>query len=280
MTQITTRVIADDAVNDAKIKLRNNQSIRARNNANTADVSLLKVNASDFAEFGVKPQSSFTPSGSNDLVNYSTLQSYVAGMRDLKDAVRACATASINLASMPASLDGVTLNSGERFAVIKQTNAYENGIYIFNGTGATATRATDMDTSVEVTQGVSFDIVEGTVYGNKRVLLTTPDTIILGTTNLTFVVVPNGPTVKLSKLEQLTLISGDITNQYINLQNTALYPSVQVFFSGVLQKQGTDYTLSDVSSVTRITFAGQLASAGAIALVAGDTLEVYYETLG
>jgi hypothetical protein len=47
MAQIQTKWLADDAVNDLKIKLRNNQALRARNAADTADVDLIKLNASN-----------------------------------------------------------------------------------------------------------------------------------------------------------------------------------------------------------------------------------------
>lgn len=49
--QIGANAFADNAINDAKIRLRNNQYLRARNNANSADVNLLRINASDLIEF-------------------------------------------------------------------------------------------------------------------------------------------------------------------------------------------------------------------------------------
>jgi hypothetical protein len=47
--------------------------------------------------------------------------------------------------------------------------------------------------------------------------------------------------------------------------------------SGVVQSETDDYTLSIVSGVTRITFAGDLATAGASALISGDVLKVQYQ---
>lgn len=49
--QIGTNAISADAVTDAKIRLRNNQYLRARNAANSADVNLLRLNSSDVLEF-------------------------------------------------------------------------------------------------------------------------------------------------------------------------------------------------------------------------------------
>jgi hypothetical protein len=274
--QIKKRAIENNAVDGNKIRLSNNEALKARNFANSADVGILKLNTSDLAEFVVKPQSSFTPSANNDLATVAWVKSYADGMRDLKDAVRACSLTNITLATMPSSVDGVTLSSGERFAVVRQTAGAENGIYIFNGAGASATRASDADSDAEVTQGMSFDVAEGLVNAKRRFLLTTAS-VTLGTTALTFVAVPTGSEIKQSKLEGFTLSAGDISNQYVALANKAIDASVQVFYSGVLQTQGVDYTLSTISNVTRITFAGDLASAGNIALVATDVLTVRYE---
>lgn len=73
---VTTAKIAADAVTDAKIRLTNNNYLRARNAANNADVNILKVNASDVIEFASFPQKSGTPSANDDLVN----KSYVDGL--------------------------------------------------------------------------------------------------------------------------------------------------------------------------------------------------------
>ena len=276
MTQVKQRAIENNAVNDEKIRLRNDQSLRGRNFANTGDIPILKVNATNLVEFSTKPQSSFTPSANNDLATVSWVKSYADGIRDLKDAVRACSTSNISLASMPASVDSVSLSSGERFAVVRQNTGSENGIYIFNGAGSPATRSSDADESAEVTQGMSFDVAEGLVNGKRRFLLTTAN-ITLGTTSLNFVAVPTGSELKQSKTEEFTLSAGDISNQYVTLANAVINQSVQVFYSGVLQQQGSDYTLSLSSGVTRVTFAGDLASAGFISLVAGDMLTIKYE---
>jgi hypothetical protein len=50
MAQIQTKWIADDAVNDLKVKLRNNQGLRARNFADTADIEIIKLLDDDSVE--------------------------------------------------------------------------------------------------------------------------------------------------------------------------------------------------------------------------------------
>lgn len=70
MAQITKRGIESNAVDGAKIRLSNNESLRARNAANSADVNIVKVNASDEVEFLNLPKYS----GSN-----LATESYVTG---------------------------------------------------------------------------------------------------------------------------------------------------------------------------------------------------------
>lgn len=76
--------------------------------------------------------------------------------------------------------------------------------------------------------------------------------------------------------ENLTLSAGDITNQYKDLSFQINSNSLFLSVSGVVFYEGTDYTLSVVSGVTRVTFAGDLATGGAAALIAGDILRVQY----
>lgn len=66
---ISTVKLAANAVTEAKLRLTNNAYLRARNAADSADVNVFKVNASDRIEFASMPQSSAVPSTGNDLVN-------------------------------------------------------------------------------------------------------------------------------------------------------------------------------------------------------------------
>jgi hypothetical protein len=275
--QIKTRAIENNAVNDEKIRLRNNQSLKGRNNANTADISLLKVNTTDEAEFGAKPVSAFIPSNTNDLVNLGWVQDYVSGVVNLKEAVKCASSANISLAPAPADIDGYTLQLNDRVLIYGQTLPEENGIYVFDGTDLVRSSDFDGSPTNEVKQGSTVDVINGLLNGNKRFILTTENPINLGVDGLTFVEIPTGAIVPVEQEEILTLSAADETNQYVDLANEVLHPSVKVFFSGVLQKKGTDYTLSDVGGVTRISFAGDLATAGAISLVENDILIVSYE---
>jgi hypothetical protein len=66
-----------------------------------------------------------------------------------KDDVRVASTATINLAAPGANIDGVAMAVNDRFLAKDQAVGTENGIYIWNGAAAAATRALDMNASAE-----------------------------------------------------------------------------------------------------------------------------------
>jgi hypothetical protein len=112
--------------------------------------------------------------------------------RDKKDAVKALINTNVVLASAcPSVVDGITLAVGDRVGVVGQTTQAQNGIYVVQtlGTGANGVwiRSTDTNTSVKVTQGMCFDVAQGTIFAGKSYLLVTPDPIVLNTTALSFI---------------------------------------------------------------------------------------------
>lgn len=109
--------------------------------------------------------------------------------KDRKDACDVATTANVNLANgleNGDTIDGQTLVTGWRVLVKNQTAGEENGIYVVPASGA-ASRATDADTSAEVTMGMSVWVRLGTAHANQEWTLSTADPITLGTTALTFV---------------------------------------------------------------------------------------------
>lgn len=115
-------------------------------------------------------------------------------LADFKDSVRVATTTAGTLSTSfenGDTVDGVTLATGNRILIKDQTTGSENGIYVVAASGA-PTRATDADTSAEVTAGMLVAVTEGTSNGDKLFLLTTNDTITLGSTSLTFTAVNSG----------------------------------------------------------------------------------------
>lgn len=101
-----------------------------------------------------------------------------------KDDVRAASTANINLASPGSSIDGVTMVSGDRFLAKNQTAGAENGIYIWNGAAAAATRAADMNASAEF-NSATVPVVSGTTNAGTTWRQTTAGPTV-GTTAIVF----------------------------------------------------------------------------------------------
>ena len=79
-----------------------------------------------------------------------------------------------------------------------------------------------------------------------------------------------------SAKETITLDGTDISNGYIDLAESVISESISVQPNGgPLQRPTTDYTLSTVGGVTRVTFAGDLVSE----LIATDVLYISYRYL-
>jgi len=129
-----------------------------------------------------------TPSADAHAANKAYVDAARSGL-DVKQSVRVASTANIALSTALENgdvVDGVTLATGDRVLVKNQSTASENGIYVVQASGA-AVRATDADSNTEVTTGMFTFVSEGTVNADSGWVLSTNDTITLGTTALTFV---------------------------------------------------------------------------------------------
>ena len=131
------------------------------------------------------------PSSSQDAATKAYVDSVKQAL-DIKDSVRVASTANVSLTNGSSgleagdSIDGVTLVAGDRVLLKNQTDASENGIYVAVASGGNPARAGDANISAEVTSGMFMFVEEGTVNGDNGFVLTTNDSITLGTTALTF----------------------------------------------------------------------------------------------
>jgi hypothetical protein len=111
---------------------------------------------------------------------------------DVKQSVRAATTATVNLSTGVQNgsiIDGVTLATGNRILIKDQgvggVAHADNGIYTVNATGA-PTRATDFDSTAEVTPGAFTFVEEGTANGDSGFVVATNGTITVGSTAILF----------------------------------------------------------------------------------------------
>lgn len=125
------------------------------------------------------------PSGAQDVATKNYVDAGIRGL-DWKASVRAASTGNITISGPGTTIDGVTMATNDRFLAKDQTTGSENGIYVWNGSAVAATRATDADSSAEVTAGMAVSVGEGTVNADRVYLLITNDPITLGTTSLAF----------------------------------------------------------------------------------------------
>lgn len=224
MSRIKTKWIDDNAVNDVKMRLRNNMAMRSRNAGDTADVDLFKLSNADILEMlremsmtnnkitnlapGIDP---------NDAVNLAQVEALVSGLTDPKDSVKVATTAALPASTydngtngtgatltgdvngaLP-SIDGIGLAVGERVLVKDQAAGFQNGIYVVTQLGDAGnpfilTRSEDANIGSAdkpvgddvVSQGMFCLASQGTDNGGLGFLLTTPDPITLGTDVLTF----------------------------------------------------------------------------------------------
>lgn len=204
------------------------------------------------------------PSASADVVNYGFLQGYVSGIRDPKDAARVATTANLsatrvsnvltansNASINTAGIDGITtLAINDRVLLKNQSTGADNGIYIITDLGSVSTpwvmqRASDADSSAEVTNGLQIWITAGTTNQQTGWLLTTADPITLNTTALTFIQVNgtsaitqgNGIVISGSTVHAIT--ASAYTQGGIVYASSTAALAMSAALSGVVIGQGT-----------------------------------------
>ena len=106
-----------------------------------------------------------SPTSAGDAVPKSYVDSAIEGLA-WKDSVRVSTQGNIDLSAPGATIDGITMASGDRVLVRSQTTQSQNGIYIWNGAAVAATRALDASTFAELEQAI-VPVEEGTDAGTQ-----------------------------------------------------------------------------------------------------------------
>jgi len=260
MSQIVSKFLATGAV----AKLLNNTYMVGRNAANTGDVNLIKVNASDKLELSAGAQVSGTPSSANDIVNKSYADS-VSGT-GANTALSNLASVAINAALIPGTTATLDFGSSTKtwvagfFASIKDvSNVVALDVtarLLKNTSGTTLIDFSGTNAQTSVAPSAGNDIANKTYVDSVA------------------------SAQKTWGYEALTLNGTDITNQYKDLAQVAITDSIEFFVNGIWQRPVTDYTISYTGGTggkTRLSFAGDLATGGAAALVSTDVINIRYQ---
>jgi hypothetical protein len=278
MSQVSTRGLASNAVDQSKVKLANNNYLLGRNAANNADINLIKVNASDKPELAAGAQVSGTPSSGNDIVN-KTYADNVPGT-GANTTLSNLGTTSINSDLLPATNGARSFGS----STLAWLTAFIQSI---------------KDASSVIVLDVTNRILKDAAGTSMIDFSTTANGIDMKTHKLINVVDPTSAQHAATKnyvdsvataqktwgQEKVTLSSTDITNQYYDLAHPIVSTSETVQFLGLLWRQTDDYTVAltgGAGGVTRISFVaggsgGDYGTGGGSALVAGDIVYFAYQ---
>lgn len=270
-TQITNRQIADSAINDAKV---------------AAGAAIASSKLADGANFtkkdgsvpftgnqsmgGNKITNLATPSaGTSDAARILDVETAIAGLSGLYKYrnVRVASTGNLLITNPgTASIDGVTVLTGERILLRAQTNPAENGIYVFATSATPMVRALDSDAWSEF-PGALVSVNEGTLYADSRWFCTANDGGTLGSTAITYTQDTTAGLTAANFVAKETP-SGAIngSNTAFVLANSPVSGTEEVYLNGVLQESGAgnDYTISG-NTITMLT-----------APLAGEKLRVTY----
>lgn len=168
-----------------------------------------------------------------DVIHANLLVADLHEDKRIKQPVRAASTANVTLTAPGATIDGVTMVSGDRMLLKDQTTGSQNGIYIWNGAASTATRATDAAASTDFIHGFETFVREGTVNALSRWLFTVTAAFTLGTTTPLFVRM--APTIAQSATAAATATSGTITTAGVSVARVSPAGAI----TGVILQAGT-----------------------------------------
>lgn len=273
MAQIQRKFIADDAINGTKLKLDNNQYIRARNAADDADINLLRLNASNELEFASTPKI-----GGNDVATVNQIPTTFRLQGNWNASTNTPTLASgvnpIDPLDYPmyiVTVAGTTTLDGFTNWEVGDKAYFANGQWYKadNVDPASTDQVTEGATNLYFTEArVLATELTGFTSGPDAAVAAT-DTVLEGLQKLQAQIAAT--TGEQALTESFVLSATDITNQYVTLSNAASKLHT-VAFGGVVQTPTTDYSLGTSPNNNRVLFAGDIAALAA----SGDVLVVTY----
>jgi hypothetical protein len=201
------------------------------------------------------------PTTNQDAATKAYVDNALAGLASgqvIKGAVAVAATANVDTAAPGAAIDGQTISNGEVVLLTGQTTASQNGPWVFNGSAAAMTRATNWDTTAEAALGSYWVVQRGTKADNYA-LLTNDTAITLGTTALVF-----------------TFIGGTTLTQGNGVTISSGIVSVLASPGGGLAVDGTGVKLDTAVAVRKVTGIIPTATSG-IFTVSGAVVTINHQ---
>jgi hypothetical protein len=194
----------------------------------TAGAAALSLNGASINANSLNINNVADPVSTQDAATKNYVDNLIAGLSWKEPARVASIGSNIVILTAPSSIDGVTLNNGDRVLLKDQTLGSQNGIYVFNGAGSALTRATDMSTWAEVVGAVLL-VTEGSVNQGSKWVDTNIAGGTLGTTAITFVAFSVAGTV-----------NGSGTSGYVAYWNGTSTLTAEQYLSAVRGGTGGD----------------------------------------
>lgn len=223
-------------------------------NSTTGNVSIDNATASTVPYFDASKNlisSAITPTELGYLTGATSplqaqIDAIVSGL-SWKQAVRVRTTGNITLSGTQ-TIDGVAVIATDRVLVMDQTDPKENGIYVCSA-GAWS-RSTDADTGAELLQA-TVATQEGTLYADQQYVCTTNAPIVIGVSNIVFILV--GGTTYVGTTNRITITGNtiDIASTYIGQTSITTLGTVT---TGTWN--GTAINYAYIASMTSANLAG------------------------
>lgn len=144
-------------------------------------VTAAKIDLSGTFDFSSGTLSVATPTADAHAATKAYVDASAQGVH-WKESCICASVANVDLASAPSAIDGVTLSADDRVLIKDQTDASENGIYVFASSGSAMTRSDDANTAAKL-EGAAVFIRQGSTHADQGFIVTT-DNITLGSTDL------------------------------------------------------------------------------------------------
>ena len=177
-TQLTGKLTASNNLSDVS------SASTSRTNLGLGTISTQNSNSVSITGGSISGLS--LPTADTEASSKLYVDNAIAGMRT-RIITRVATTGNVNLTNgleNGDSIDGITLQTGDKILVKSNTDATENGIYICPSSG-TASRDTNYDT-VEELAGQMIVVQEGSTNADKIFLCTTDNSGSIGSVNIVF----------------------------------------------------------------------------------------------